>query len=188
MSDSIFPQPGKTALLVVDIQARLLPAMPQDDVALMLRQTHLLIEVAKAFNWPIYYSEQYPQGLGPTEPSLLAALEAQNATRVEKVEFSCVRNEVFRSTILPRLPSHVVVVGMETHVCVLQTVMDLHARGHQVFLPHDAVASRSVANKANGIALMKQVGAVETNAESLMFYALQKAGSDTFKHFSKMIR
>lgn len=188
MSDSIFPRPGQTALFVIDIQERLLPAMPAEAVALMLRQTEILIALAQEFQWPIYYSEQYPRGLGATESGLLEKLVAANATRIEKVEFSAVRNDVFAQTILPRLPSHVVVCGMETHICVLQTVSDLQARGHQVFVPNDAVASRVESNRANGLALMRQAGAVETNTESLMFYYLQKAGTDAFKRFQKMIR
>ena len=187
MSDSIFPRPGQTALFVVDIQERLLPAMPEAAVALMLRQTHILIELAREFGWPVYYSEQYPKGLGPTEASLLQKLQEANATRIEKVEFSAARNEVFAQTVLPRLPSHVIVVGMETHICVLQTVSDLQARGHQIFIPNDAVASRLESNRQNGIQLMRQAGAVETNTESLMFYYLQKAGTDAFKRFQKMI-
>lgn len=187
MSDSIFPRQGQTALFVIDIQERLLPAMPQESTQLMIRQTLILIELAKEFGWPIYYSEQYPRGLGPTESSILERLVDANATRIEKVEFSAARNEVFAQTILPRLPSHVVVCGMETHICVLQTVSDLQARGHQVFVANDAVASRVESNRKNGLELMRQAGAVETNTESLMFYYLQKAGGDVFKRFQKMI-
>lgn len=188
MSQFIFPRAGQTALLVVDIQERLLPAMLPDEVAGMLRNTHILLELAESFQWPVFYTEQYPQGLGHTEATLRTKLEAMQAVSCEKVEFSCLRNETFASTILPRLPPNVVVVGMETHVCVLQTVMDLQARGYQAFVPYDAVASRTVANKQNGLHLMEKVGAVQVNTESLMFHALEKASGDTFKKFSKMIR
>lgn len=188
MSDSIFPRPGQTGLLVIDVQEKLLPAMEQDSSERMLRGTRLLIELAHEFGWPTYYSEQYPKGLGPTHTDLLKPLQDYDATRIEKVEFSCARNDTFCQGVLPGLPSHVVVAGMEAHVCVLQTVADLQARGHQVFVPHDAVASRVDANRRNGLELMKACGAVETNVESLIFYALQKAGSETFKKFSRLIR
>lgn len=188
MSDAIFPKKSRSALLVVDIQERLLGAMNPDAAEEVVRQNRVLIELAADSGWNIVYSEQYPKGLGATESTLLEALIGHGAARVEKTEFSACRNDTFKDTILPQLPSHVIVTGMETHVCVLQTVADLQARGHQVFVPHDAVLSRSARNKENGLALMKEVGAVETNTETLVFYALQKAGGDRFKRFSKMIK
>ena len=188
MSDSIFPRPGATALIVIDIQERLLPAMRTEDQQLVVRQTGTLVELATAFGWPIVHSEQYPKGLGHTVQPLREALERAGSRRLEKVEFSCARNAVFNQTILPQLPSHIVVAGMETHICVLQTVADLQARGHQVFVAQDAVASRTEANRANGLELMRQCGAVITNTETLVFQALQVAGTDQFKHFSKLIR
>jgi|SRR5690625_257407 len=188
MKELIFPRSDRTALLVVDIQDRLLAAMPQDEVDRMLRHTRVLIELAKAYAWPVYYTEQYPQGLGSTESSVLELLTSANATRCEKVEFSCLDNETFASSILPRLPSHIVVVGMETHVCVLQTVLDLQARGYQSFVPEDAVASRDLRHKANGLHLMEKAGAVNVNTESIMFNALGKAGGETFKKLSRLVR
>lgn len=188
MSQFIFPRVDQTALLIVDIQEKLLPTMQPAEVDKLLRNTLLLLELAKAFHWPVVYSEQYPKGLGKTEPAILAKLEEFDAVACEKIEFSCLRNETFAKSILPKLPPNVVVAGMEAHVCVLQTVMDLQARGYQAFVPLDAVASRDPANRDNGLALMSKVGAVQINTESLMFYALQRAGTDTFRHFSKLIR
>lgn len=187
MYDAIFPKAGATALLVVDIQERLLPAMG-DQLAPLLRQVNVLVETAREFAWPVVYSEQYPKGLGTTEPALLATLEAVGAQRVEKVEFSCCRNPQFVEAVLPSLPNSVIVVGMETHICVLQTVVDLQARGHQVFVPWDGVSSRTLANRDNGLRLIERAGAVVTNAESLMFAALQQAGTEPFKRLSKLIR
>lgn len=188
MKELIFPRPDRTALLVIDIQDRLLAAMPQAEVDWMLRHTRVLIELANTYEWPVYYTEQYPQGLGETESSVLRLLEAGKATRCEKVEFSCLDNETFASSILPRLPSHIVVTGMETHVCVLQTVLDLQARGYQTFVPGDAVTSRDPRHKENGLHLMEKAGAVNVNTESIMFNVLGKAGGDTFKKFSRLVR
>lgn len=188
MTSFIFPREGQTSLLIIDIQERLFAAMDEAEVQALLKNTHLLLELARTFEWPVYYTEQYPKGLGPTEASLREKLFEMEAVGCEKIEFSAARNDVFRQTILPRLTPNVIVVGMETHVCVLQTVADLQARGIQTFVPSDALASRSIENKRNGIKLMEAAGAVETNTETLMFYALQKAGNDIFRHFSKMIR
>jgi nicotinamidase-related amidase len=188
MSDAIFPKKERSALIVVDIQERLLGAMEPDAVDQFVKQNRLLVEMAGDAGWDIIYSEQYPKGLGSTEESIKELLEKHGATRVEKTEFSCCQNGTFLETVLPQLPSHIVVTGMETHVCVLQTVADLQARGHQVFVPHDAVLSRTLGNKRNGLQLMQEVGAVETNAETLVFYLLEKAGGEQFKKFSKMMK
>lgn len=188
MSDAIFPRRERSALIVVDIQDRLLSAMDSAAAERLIKQNLLLVEMAGEFGWDIVYSEQYPKGLGGTNAMLLEALERFDASRVEKVEFSCCKNGTFLESILPQLPSHVVVSGMETHVCVLQTVADLQARGHQVFVPQDAVLSRTEDNRQNGLSLMSEVGATITNAETLVFYQLQSAGGDQFKKFSKMLR
>lgn len=188
MNPFILPKEGQTSLLVIDIQERLYAVMPEEEIAPMLRNTHLLLEVATHFDWSTFYTEQYPKGLGATQSSLLEKLRAMKAVGCEKLEFSAARNETFKQTILPRLMPNVVVVGMEAHVCVMQTVLDLQARGCQCFVPYDAVASREPANKENALALMEKAGAIIVNTESLMFFALQKAGTDTFRHFSKLIR
>lgn len=188
MKELIFPHAEHTALLVVDVHDRLLASMPQDEVNWVLRHTKILIELANTYEWPVYYTEQYPQGLGATESSVLAKLEEGKATRCAKVEFSCLDNETFASSILPRLPSNIIVVGIEAHVCVLQTVLDLQARGYQTFVPGDAVASRDMRHKENGLHLMEKAGAVNVNTESIMFNALGKAGGEVFKKFSRLIR
>lgn len=188
MSDAVYPNPASTALLVIDIQERLLGAMEQEQAERMVRQTALLIETARAFDWPIVVSEQYPKGLGPTVERLRTPLEAAGARRFEKVEFSCYRNAEFASEIQPALPNHLIVVGMETHICVLQTVTDLQARGHQVFVPMDAVCSRLPDTRENGLALMGRAGAVVTNAESIVFFALQRAGGERFKRLQALLK
>ena len=188
MSDAVYPNPASTALLIVDIQERLLGAMEEGQAQRMVTQAELLIETAREFGWPIVYSEQYPKGLGPTVERLRRPLDAAGARRVEKVEFSCYRNQEFASEIQPTLPNHLIVVGMETHICVLQTVTDLQARGHQVFVPMDAVCSRLADTRENGLALIARAGAVVTNAESIVFFALQRAGGERFKRLQALLK
>lgn len=188
MSDSIFPRHGSTALLIVDVQERLVPVIGSSAAEHVVRQTAVLLQTALAFHWPVVYSEQYPKGLGATVSELAEPLAAASATRVEKVEFSVARNPGFASLVMPSLPSHVVVAGMETHICVLQTVADLQARGHQVFLAADACGSRTLQNHQNGLDLMARVGATVSNTETLLFFALQQAGTDAFRTLSKLIR
>lgn len=188
MSDAIFPNPNSTALLVIDVQERLLGAMEPVSAARMVKQTALLIATAAEFGWPVVYSEQYPKGLGPTVESLRTPLEQLGARKVEKVEFSCFRNAAFATEVMPTLPNHLIVTGMEAHICVLQTVTDLQARGHQIFVPLDAVTSRESDARENGLALMARAGAVVTNAESLVFYALQRAGTERFKKLQALLK
>jgi nicotinamidase-related amidase len=188
MSDAVYPSSTASALLVVDIQERLVPAMEPADISRTLRQTALLIAAAREFGWPVYVTEQYPKGLGRTVEVLAGPLAEAGATHVEKLEFSCVRNEEFQATVMPRLPNHVIVTGVEAHVCVLQTATDLQARGHQVYIPFDAVSSRSNEYKENGLSLAQRAGAVVTNAETAVFFALQRAGGDAFKRLSKLIK
>jgi len=187
MNDIIFPKPASSALLIVDVQERLAPAMV-DGSSQLLKATRVLIECAAEFQWPILYTEQYPRGLGATVSALLPRLQELGARRIEKVEFSCLRNAEFAEQVQPTLPNHVVVCGMESHICVLQTVADLQARGHQAFVPLDGVASRTLENRDNGLRLMERTGAIVTNSETLLFAALQKAGTDAFKRLSPLIR
>lgn len=185
MSDTFFSK--DSALLIVDIQEKLLPAMPEADLALCLKATHTLIELAKDLGAQILYTEQYPQGLGPTEASLLAALEAAGATRYEKREFSACGSQEFQDQ-LRGLAKRVVVVGMETHICVLSTVRDLLFQGREVIVPFDAVTSRRPEYRENGLAQMRDLGAAITNHESIVFEAMVTSEHASFRKFSKMIR
>lgn len=185
MTDAILPRLADVALLVIDIQERLVPAMSNPGLE---KNAATLIELARTFEWPVIYSEQYPKGLKPTTEPVLTALTEAGATRVEKMEFSLARNEEFSSQHLRKLPNNLVVIGIESHVCMLQTVADLQNRGYQCFVPHDAVSSRDPKNCENGLALMKSAGAVIVNTESLLFHSLGSAAHPEFKRLSKLIR
>jgi nicotinamidase-related amidase len=184
--ESLFPSPDASALLVVDVQERLIAAMPEAPAAALVKAHLALIEMADIFELPITYTEQYPRGLGPTVESIRGLLDA--GRRVEKLEFSVCQNEGFCTTALPDLPRDVILTGMETHVCVLQTAVDLIDGGHRVFVPLDAVLSRTDANYRNGLALMEHAGAVITNSETIIFERLGSARGDAFKRLSKAVK
>lgn len=166
-------------LLVVDVQQKLLPAVldPQG----MLARCRWLVSAAHDVGLPVVFSEQYPHGLGHTAPELLAAAPA--ALVVEKLHFSCVAAECLPEALLAR--SQVVVCGMETHVCVLQTVLELLALGKQVFVVADAVSSRGEVNRDFGLQRMRDAGAVLVTREMVLFEALRVSGSDVFRAMSK---
>lgn len=170
-------------LMVVDIQERLVPVMRYGKK--VIENTHILIAIAKELEIPIIVTEQYPKGLGKTVPELRNDLE-ENLT-YDKITFSAYTDEVASS--LEKLGrKKIILVGMETHVCVFQTVRDLISRGFQVYLVQDAVCSRTKENHKNGISQMSHMGAVVTNTETVFFDLLKKAGTPQFKKLSKLIK
>lgn len=180
---AMLPSISDSTLLVIDVQQRLLPAMAEEDRDNLVKQVTNLIEVFKEFGGEVAYTEQYPKGLGATVEALKGPLDG--APRIEKVEFSALRCGAFAAIDLRR---EVVVCGIEAHVCVLQTTRDLLAAGHRVWVPYDAVSSRRRRTADNALDLMRSAGARVINAESVVFDALERAGTDTFRKFSKMVR
>ncbi|MDQ3339966.1 MAG: isochorismatase family protein [Myxococcota bacterium] len=174
--------PARAALLVIDIQERLLAAMPTEIAAQTVKNVKILIETATRFELPIVVSQQYPKGLGATVPELEAALPA-NAHRYDKVEFSAPSSPAFPA--LQR--DQWIVTGMETHVCVYQSVRDLVGNS-TVHVVADAVASRTKQNWRTGLDLMTRLGAIMTTTEVCVFDLLERAGTDHFKTLSKAIR
>ncbi|MFO7831221.1 MAG: hydrolase [Desulfuromonadaceae bacterium] len=175
--------PGNTALLIVDVQERLVKAMAnhievEESIAILQQGMDLL-------NLPTLITEQYPRGLGATVESISA--RGSNATVVEKTSFSCCGANAFVPALENLGAKQVVVTGMETHVCVLQTVLDLLHAGYQVHVPIKATCSRSDANRDNALERMQQAGAIITNVESVLFELLREAGSAEFKSISKLI-
>lgn len=186
--------PRRAALLVVDIQERLCAAMPADAVERVVRNAATLLEAARRLRLPVVVTEQYPRGLGPTVAPLLAAIEAIAAqdpallVRYEKLDFSAAATPEF-AALWPRLGrDQWLLVGMETHVCVLQTARDLRRRGAAVHLVTDAVSSRTKANFRVGMAQLRALGVVESSVETAVFELLGRAGGDDFKALSRLIK
>ncbi|HWQ41264.1 MAG TPA: hydrolase [Desulfosporosinus sp.] len=173
----------EAVLLVIDIQDRLVPAMKYGEQ--VIRNTNILIPLAKKLGIPILATEQYPKGLGKTVSELSVNLE--EALTYEKVSFSGCTREV--TSALKKLGrKKIIITGMETHVCVFQTVRDLLAQGYQVFVVRDAVCSRTKENYLNGLSLMLSMGAVVTDTETVFFDLMMEAGTPLFKEFSKLIK
>lgn len=172
-----------TLIMIIDMQERLIPVMKYKDK--VIKNTKILIKSSELMNLPIIYTEQYPKGLGHTILELSQILE--NAYRFEKVSFSAVNDEV-KATLKNLGKNKIIVLGMETHVCVYQTVRDLILEGYEVFVLSDGVASRSKENYINGLDMMKEMGAVISNTETIVFDLLKLAGTDEFKTLSKLIK
>jgi nicotinamidase-related amidase len=172
---------NRTGLLVIDVQERLCAAMPEAELPRILQRTRAAIEGAKALGVPIVATEQYPKGLGPTVASLRPLLDAP----IEKVEFSCASPDV-----LGRFEgkTHILVAGMETHVCVFQTVRDLAERGFTPVVLADAVLSRTATDRQVGLDLCRQAGAMIATVETALFDLLGRAGTPEFKAVSAAVK
>ncbi len=179
---------SRAALLIIDIQDRLLPAMPADTVAEVLRNTSILIQAARQLGLPIVLSQQYPRGLGPTTQPIEDALAGGEVHRFDKLEFSAAAAPAFAPLAATLKRDQWIVCGMETHVCVYQTVRELAARGWAAHVCADAVCSRTPRNYEIGLALMARAGAVITSTEVCVFDLLGRAGSDEFRALSKAIK
>lgn len=182
--------PARAVLLIVDIQERLAAAMPRTVMEQVERYTTVLVELARRMALPVVVSRQYPKGLGPTVQAIEEALAGLNAQRIDKLEFSVTAAPAFapvRRALGPRR-NQWIVVGMETHVCVYQTVRDLVDASQQVFVPRDVVASRTQDNWKTGLALIERAGGVVTSAETVIFEALGQAGTEDFKALSKLLK
>ena len=171
--------------VIIDVQSRLASVMPTDGLQTVVKNCAILLQTANMLDVPIVLTEQYPQGLGHTVPELSALVPEVHP--IEKMVFSCAAEPRFNRQ-LTRDRSQIILAGMETHICVAQTALDLAAAGKQVFVVEDAVISRNPANKTNAIARMRDAGCIITNTESVAFEWLGAAGDDAFKAVSKLIR
>lgn len=170
----------QSTLLIVDVQERLLPAIHEGAHA--LESCIWLTKVAAKLSVPVLASEQYPKGLGKTVPSLAAQLP-QGSVR-EKVHFSCVAEGCFNDhSAFQR--EQIVLVGTETHVCVLQTAIDLRLMGKQVFVVREAIGSRSPENRELGLARMRDHGVEIVSREMVAFEWLHRAGTEIFREVSR---
>lgn len=178
---------SKSQLLIIDVQERLLPAM-HDPVAVE-KSCALLLQAASVLNIPVTISEQYVKGLGGTSPTLKAHSGA--ADILEKIHFSCMRDDTIASH-LEKLKqagrSQIVLGGIEAHVCVLQTALDLLQKDFEVFMVSDAVNSRKQQSQHLAETRAAQAGGIITSCEMVIFEWLEKAGTPEFKTLSKLIK
>ena len=174
---------SSSRLLLVDVQEKLIATLEESTQAKLLEACRFLSEGARIMGIPVIATEQYPQGLGPTVSSLI---EFTNS-RPEKKRFSAVE-----CTGLPAATDddrfQVVVAGLETHVCVLQTVLDLLASGYQTYVAIDAVAGRRSNDHDVALQRMANSGAVITTAESVLFEWCESAESPEFKPLSSLVK
>ena len=171
-------------LVIIDIQGNLAQAM--FDKENLFANTVKLIRGIKALNLPIIITEQIPQKLGPTLPQVAAELGSFNP--IAKESFSCWDEENFKQALEASGRMHIVLIGIECHVCVYQTALDLIANGYNVHLVADAVSSRTPENRQIGIDAMKSAGAHITSTEMVLFELLRTAADPKAKEFFKIVK
>ncbi len=168
----------RTALVVVDLQEKLLPAIPSRDA--VLHNSVLLLRLAQVLDLPVVLTTQYQKGLGPTVPEVLAA--APGVAPIDKVSFGCFGNDAF----LDRLAalsgrSQLLVAGIESHICVAQTVLGALDEGYEVHVASDAVGSRAESNRDIGLGRMERAGALVSSTEMAIYELLARSDVDAFK-------
>lgn len=181
-------KPETTSLIVVDVQERLARVMPQPQLHELVRAARILIEAGRQLGASVLSTEQYPQGLGPTLPEVARLLESAGARRFEKTEFSACDADGFLQALHASGTRAAVVVGMESHICVYQTVRDLVERGVETYVPIDGVASRRDDYREAGLQLCERAGATRSASESVVFDWLRGAGAAQFKEISKLVK
>jgi nicotinamidase-related amidase len=178
----------KSSLLIIDVQERLLPAMAERNS--VVARTGILQAAAKELDVPVTISEQYPKGLGHTVPEL-AGPTNNDATVFEKLSFSCWRDEALREHFIARHEGgrpQMILAGIEAHVCVLQTAIDLSQAGFATYVVADAVSSRKQQSADLALDRMAALGIQVINTEMAVFELLGGAGSPAFKALSALIR
>lgn len=180
-----FLDASKSYLLTIDVQARLMPAMQDNER--VVKRCYRLAEGAKLFQLPGSYTEQYPKGLGETLPELKASLEEAGHPVFEKTRFTAALPEVLNH-LKASTRQQVIICGAETHVCVYQTVRDLLAEGYQVVVAADAVSSRFPEDKAIALENFRAMGALVTTSENILFDWLQDAKAPQFKAISNLVK
>jgi nicotinamidase-related amidase len=183
----MLPSRDVSVLAVIDLQERLLQAFSDDVRPALVKQAALLIDAARILEIPVVATEQYPKGLGPTVDAIRSRLPT-SVTPIEKLTFSSARSDAFRSALAVSGRQHVVLCGAETHVCVLQTALDLLEDGHRVSVAADAVGSRRRLDWDRGLAVLERAGATVGTSEMFVFRWLERAGTSEFKALAPLVK
>ncbi len=173
-----------TALVLVDVQTKLAPAMHDKEVLLV--NLERLVRGVRILGVPILWTEQNPVGLGSTLPEFADLLPDQKP--VSKFSFSCCGSEQFRNELNALKRKNLLIAGIEAHVCVYQTAADLIHLQYEVQIVADAVASRTPENKRIGLEKSKSVGASLTSTETVLFELLKDAKNEKFKEIVKIVK
>jgi len=175
-----------TVGLVIDIQQKLYARMP--DKESLLKNSLTLLRGLKALNIPVLFTQQYSRGLGDTVSELTREYAGSSFDPIEKISFSCCGEPDFSERLRKTGKKNIIIAGIETHVCVLQTGIDLINEGYQPVIVEDCVSSRRKTDKQVALRRLLYEGAIISTFESVLFELLQKAGTEEFKTISKLVK
>jgi nicotinamidase-related amidase len=177
----------ETLVVIIDVQEKLVRAMDEEVVKEIIKNILILIETAKLFNIPIILTEQYPKGLGQTVEEIKKTLPSYEP--IEKFTFNSFLEPNFEKKLNEyKDRKKVILTGMETHVCLWQTAIDLIKKDYIVFVPKDAVCSRRKLDWETGLDLIKSAGGILTTTETLVFQILKRAGTPEFKKILELLK
>lgn len=176
-----------SCLLIIDMQTRLTAAMPGKVLERLKRNSTLLLNTANHLSIPVFATQQYPEGLGPMEADIKNLLPG-GYRHYDKTCFSCAQVENFMHDVETTNRKQIIIMGVEAHICVLQTAIDLRVAGYHIFVVTDAVCSRQRENYENAIQRLQCSGIITCNTESVLFEWLRDAKHQHFKTVSAMVR
>lgn len=176
--------PEKSVLFVIDVQEKLAPLMHEKDT--LLKNIQILIRAAQGLDIPILWTEQLPDKIGPTVESIRRLMPAQKP--IVKKSFGCCGEPNFTKALGALYRKQIIVTGIETHVCVYQTVSQLLAASYKVQVVADGLSSRTPENKEIGLARMRAEGGIITSMEMVLFELLKTAEHAQFKGILELIR
>ncbi len=172
--------------MIIDVQQKLTPHIYRHQE--IINKTITLIEGLQILNVPLLLNEQYKKGLGDTVPEILEVLDTAKARSVEKVTFSVCDNDEAWNYLAQQNRTSVIVFGVETHVCVMQTVLDLLDNGMQPVVIADATGSRDAYDRRQAIRRMRRAGAVITTTEAILFELCRSSKDPAFKAISQLVK
>jgi nicotinamidase-related amidase len=175
----------RSQLVIVDMQEKLAGAMPKEVINKIIRRIELIATLAKIEEIPVVVTEQYPTGLGKTISSMIPFLT--HAQFIEKTTFSCVDDPKFNTKLI-ETRDQIILAGTESHICILQTALDLVDQGKKVYILEDAIVSRNILNKQNAIFRLRDAGCILTNVESIVFEWLGDSNNPNFKKIAPLIK
>lgn len=174
----------KTGLVIIDVQEKFMPTISQKER--ILENINKLLQLSRLFDLPIILTEQNPKGIGHTIPEIRQSLPVYDP--ILKYHFNGCDVDAFNERIDSKDLETIIIVGVETHICIFQTTVSLLDKGYQVQVPQDAVGSRTEEDRHVGLGLMKEAGAVITSTETIIFQVLKRAGTDAFREMLKVVK
>lgn len=174
-----------TALVVIDVQGKLAQLMDQKEA--LFANLERIIKGVRVLELPILWTEQVPEKLGETTPKIRELL-VDSAQPISKSSFSCCGHRPFMDALKGLQRKQVLLTGIETHICVYQTALDLLNLGYEVHLVTDAVSSRTAKNKQIGIERIREAGALPTSTEMALFELLRVAEGDKFRQIARIVK